>query len=91
MRYVLMQAPKQEGDYSSQIIIIDNSSQTGKDEVQLHVNMGWVGVGSIESSLPPRDLKSGFEHNYRKSLEKAHHLFNQISTLADSHLGQMIV
>lgn len=91
MRYVLMQAPKQEGDYSSQIVIIDNSSQIGKEQVQWYVNAGWVGVGSIESDLTPRDLKSGFEHDCRKSIEKAHNLFNQISALADSHLGQVII
>lgn len=91
MRYVLMQAPKQEGDYSSQIIIINNSSQIGKDEVQQYVNMGWVGVGSIESNLPIQNLKSGFVHDYRKSLEKVHNLFDQISTLADSHLELILI
>lgn len=91
MRYVLMQAPKQEGDYSSQIVIIDNSNKIGRDKVQWYVNTGWIGIGSIESDLPPRDLKSGFEYNYKKSLEKTHDIFNQISTLADSHARQMLV
>jgi hypothetical protein len=84
MRYVLMQAPKQEKDYSSQIVILDNSNQIGRDRVQHYVNRGWTEVGSIESDLPPQDLRSGFEHDKRKSLEKAYELFQQISNLADA-------
>ncbi|MEH2957821.1 hypothetical protein [Candidatus Merdisoma sp. JLR.KK006] len=88
-KYVLMKAPKREGEYSSQIVIIDNSRKIGKEEIQNLFNEGYSHVGYIESDLRIQQLMVGFEHNLRDSLNKAHTLFNQISTMADSHLELM--
>ena len=84
-----MKAPKKEGDYSSQIIIIDNSRKIGKDEIEYLLNEGYSHVGYIESDFRIQELTAGFEHDLRDSLNKAHTIFNQISKMADSHLGLM--
>lgn len=85
MKYVLMQAPKTEDEYSSQIVIIDNSTQIGKGKVQKLVNEGYSHIGYIESDLRPQQLKSGFENNLQNRLDNARSLFDQINAIADSY------
>lgn len=86
MKYVLMQAPQKEGDYNSQIIIIDNSKIIGKKRVENLVEEGYSCVGTIESELEVHCLQRGFSHNADKQIDVMHDLFKQISTLADSHI-----
>lgn len=85
MKYVLMQAPKTEDEYSSQIVIIDNSNKIGKKKVQKLINEGYSHVGYIESDLRTQQLKSGFEHNLQSRLDNARGLFDQINAIADSY------
>lgn len=84
--YVLMQAPGAEEGYSSQIIIVDNSTRIGRGRLQKFINEGYSHVGYIESDLHPRKLTSGFEHNMQNRIDKARDLFNRISEIADSHV-----
>lgn len=85
MKYVLMQAPRKEEDYSSQIEIVDNSKISGEKRVEHLVEMGYTYVGTIESVLSEHRLKRGFSCNADKQVDAMHGLFRQISTLADSH------
>ncbi len=85
--YVLMQAPRTEEGYSSQIIIVDNSTRIGRGRLQKFINEGYSHIGYIESDLSPQELKSGFDHDLRNRIDKARDLFNSISTMADSHVN----
>ena len=84
MKYVLMQAPKTEDEYSSQIIIIDNSTNIGKGRVYKLINEGYSHIGYIESDLRTQQLKAGFEHDLQNRLDNTREIFNQINTLTDS-------
>ncbi len=86
MRYVLMKAPQKEEDCNSQIIIIDNSKIIGKQRVENLVKEGYTYVGTVESELEVHYLQRGFSHNADKEIDVMHGLFQQISTLADSHI-----
>lgn len=85
MKYVLMQSPKTEDEYSSQIVIIDNSTKIGKGKVQKLINEGYSHIGYIESDLRTQQLKSGFEHDLQGRLDNTRELFNQINALTDSY------
>lgn len=85
MKYVLMQAPKTEDEYSSQIAIIDNSTRIGKGRVQQLINEGYSHIGYIESDLRPQQLKSGFEYGLQNRLDNTRELFNQINAITDSY------
>lgn len=85
MKYVLMQAPKTKDEYSSQIVIIDNSTKIGKGKVQKLINEGYSHIGYIESDLRTQQLKSGFEYELRSRLDNTRELFNQINAITDSY------
>lgn len=68
MKYVLMQAPKKTEEYSSQILIVDNSTHIGKKRVESLIFDGYKFAGTIESDLRIQQLKSGFESNIQKEL-----------------------
>lgn len=89
-RYILMQAPITEGDYSSQIIIVDNSTRIGKGRIVKLIEEGYSHVGYIESDRRPQELKSGFEYDLRNRIDKARDLFNSISTMANSHVDLIL-
>lgn len=86
MKYVLMQAPRKEEDYNSQIEIVDNSNTIGKQRVENLVDMGYTYAGTIESELGVNRLQSGFSHNADRQVDVMHDLFREISKLADSHM-----
>lgn len=86
MKYVLMQAPRKEDDYNSQIEIVDNSGAIGKGRVEKLVEMGYTYVGTIESVLDVNRLQSGFSHNADRQVDIMHDLFREISKIADSHI-----
>lgn len=90
MKYVLMQAPKTEDEYSSQIVIVDNSSKIGKGRVQKLINDGYAHIGYIESDLRTQQLKSGFEHDLRNKLDNAREFLNQINAITDSCYATML-
>lgn len=83
-KYVLLQAPKIDGEYSSPIVIIDNSSQIGKSRVEKLCNEGYTPAGTIESDLKPSALKEGFNHNRRKQCENLQNLVLKIGELAET-------
>ncbi len=85
-RYILMQARRTEEDYSSQIIIVDNSTRIGKGRIVKLIEEGYSHVGYIESDLRMQELKLGFDHDLRNRIDKVHDLFNSISAMADSHV-----
>lgn len=89
MKYVLMQAPKKEEDYSSQIVIVDNSTMIGKKRVENLVERGYMCVGTIESELSEHQLKRGFSFEADKQVDVMHDLFREISKLADSHIERV--
>lgn len=88
MKYVLMQAPKKEEDYSAQIEIVDNSNTIGKKKVEHLAEMGYIFAGTIESEFRVQQLKSGFAYNARKQVDVMHELFQEISKIADSHIDR---
>lgn len=57
-KYVLLQAPKTDGDYTAQIEIIDNSSAIGKGKVESRIKDGYIHIGWIESNLRVPELKA---------------------------------
>lgn len=83
MRYVLLQAPKADGEYSSQIVIVDNSGPVGKSKVEKLCSVGYTPAGSIESDLKPSTLKEGFTHNRRKKIENLEKLVLKIGAMAE--------
>ena len=87
-KYVLLQAPKAEGDYAAPIEIIDNASAIGKGRVEERIQAGYIHIGWIESDLRIPELKAGLEYYWRRQVEEAHKLFRQISGIADSYLMQ---
>ena len=89
-RYVLMQAPRTEDGYSSQIIIVDNSTRIGKGRIQKLIDEGYSHAGYIESDQPAQKLRAGFEHDLRNRIDKARDLFNRISAIADSHINLIL-
>ena len=89
MKYVLMQAPKTEDEYSSQIVIIDNSTKIGKGKVQKLINDGYSHIGYIESDLRVQQLKSGFKYDLQNRLDNARELFNQINAITDNFYATM--
>ncbi len=86
MKYVLMQAPRKEEEYNSQIVIVDNSKTIGKKRVENLVEMGYTYAGTIESELGVNLLQRGFSCNADKQVDVMHDLFREISKLADSHI-----
>ncbi|MCD8068492.1 MAG: hypothetical protein LUE87_06355 [Lachnospiraceae bacterium] len=59
-KYVMLQEPKQkEYDTAPQILIIDNSTATGKAKVEKLVNQGYRFAGTIETELSESSVRSG--------------------------------
>lgn len=77
-KYVLLQAPKAEGDYTAPIEIIDNAGAIGKGRVEDRIQAGYIHIGWIESDLRVPELKAGLEHYWRQQVENAHNLFQHI-------------
>ena len=84
MKYVLLQAPKADGEYSSPIVIVDNSGPIGKSKVERLCNEGYTPAGTIESDLKPSALKEGFTYNRRKQAENLQKLVLEIGALAET-------
>ncbi len=85
-RYVLLQAPKTEGDYTAPIEIIDNASTIGKGRMEERMQAGYIHIGWIESDLRVPELKAGLEYYWRQQVEEAHKLFQHIADDAGSYL-----
>ena len=85
-RYVLLQAPKAEGDYTVPIEIIDNASTIGKGRMEERMQAGYIHIGWIESDLRVPELKAGLEYYWRQQVEEAHKLFQHIADDAGSYL-----
>ena len=85
-RYVLLQAPKTEGDYTAPIEIIDNASTIGKGRMEERMQAGYIHIGWIESDLRVPELKAGLEYYWRQQVEEAHKLFRHIADDANSYL-----
>ncbi len=83
MKYVLMQAPKKEGEYNSQIAIIDNSTHIGKGKIEKMCQAGYTCVGYIKSELHPRQLKHGFTYEWDKRIENLQNLILKIGALSE--------
>ena len=83
MKYVLMQAPKKEGEPNSQIAIIDNSNQIGKQKIEKLTQAGYTCVGYIESELHQVELKRGFTYEWDKRIQNLQNLILQIGALAE--------
>lgn len=84
MKYVLLQAPKADGECSSSIVIVDNSGPIGKSRVERLCNEGYTPAGTIESDLKPSALKKGFTYNRRKQYENLQKLVLDIGALAET-------
>lgn len=82
MKYVLMQGPKKEGEFTGEILIVDNSRRTGKEKVERLLMDGYSCVGHIESELKKHELKSGLEKYVQGRLDKAMGLLSKIWWLA---------
>ena len=85
-KYVLLQAPKAEGDYTAPIEIIDNASAIGKGRVEERLQAGYIHIGWIESDLRVSELKAGLEYYWRQRVEEAYKLFQHIAYDASSYL-----
>ena len=85
-KYVLLQAPKAEGDYTAPIEIIDNASAIGKGRVEERLQAGYIHIGWIESDLRVSELKAGLEYYWRQRVEEAYKLFQHIADDANSYL-----
>ena len=85
-RYVLLQAPKAEGDYTVPIEIIDNASTIGKGRIEARLQAGYIHIGWIESDLRVPELKAGLEYYWRQQVEEAYKLFQHIAYDASSYL-----
>ena len=85
-KYVLLQAPKTEGNYTAPIEIIDNASAIGKGRVEDRIQAGYIPIGWIESDLRVPELKAGLEYYWRQQVEEAHKLFRHIADDANSYL-----
>ena len=85
-RYVLLQAPKPECDYTAPIEIIDNARAFGKRRVEDRIQAGYIHIGWIESDLRVSELKAGLEYYWRQQVEEAHKLFQHIADDANSYL-----
>ena len=85
-KYVLLQAPKPECDYTAPIEIIDNARAFGKRRVEDRIQAGYICVGWIESDLRASELKAGLEYYWRQQVEEAHKLFQHIADDANSYL-----
>ena len=84
MKYILLQAPRADGNYSSPIVILDDSNAVGQAKVTKLLNEGYTQVGTIESDLQPGALKDGFTHNRRKQAENLQKLVLEIGALAET-------
>ena len=87
-KYVLLQAPKTEGNYTAPIEIIDNGSAIGKGRVESRIQDGYTHIGWIESDLRIPALKAGLEYYWRQQVEEAHNLFQQIAGIANGYLTE---
>jgi len=85
-KYVLLQAPKAEGEISAQIIMIDNSTDIGKGRVESRIQDGYTHIGWIESDLRIPALKRGFEHYWHQQVNEAYNLFRRIADITDDYL-----
>ena len=85
-KYVLLQAPKAEGDCTAPIEIIDNASAVGKGRVEERIQAGYIHIGWIESDLRVPELKAGLEYYWRQRVEEAYKLFQHIAYDASSYL-----
>jgi len=85
-KYVLLQAPKAEGDYAAPIEIIDNANAIGKGRVEDRIQAGYIHIGWIESDLRIPELKAGLEYYWRQRVEEAYKLFQHIAYDASSYL-----
>lgn len=85
-KYVLLQAPKTEGNYTAPIEIIDNATAIGKGRVEDRIQAGYIPIGWIESDLRVPELKAGLEYYWRQQVEEAHKLFRHIADDANSYL-----
>lgn len=81
MKYALLQAPMKEGEYRSQIEIIDNSTFIGKGRVEVLCEDGWTHVGWIESELKPSRLQAGLEYYAQKHIDEAREKISMISDM----------
>ncbi len=85
-KYVLLQAPKAEGDYTAPIEIIDNANAIGKGRVEDRIQAGYIHIGWIESDLRVPELKAGLEYYWLQQVDEAHKLFQHIIDDASSYL-----
>ncbi|WP_178695240.1 hypothetical protein [[Eubacterium] hominis] len=83
MKYVLMQAPKKPEEYSSQIVIVDNSTHIGKKKIESLIYDGYKFAGTIESDLRVQQLKSGFEFDLTKKIDDANEIIKNINKLSE--------
>ena len=83
MKYVLMQAPKRPEEYSSQIVIVDNSTHIGKKKIESLIYDGYKFAGTIESDLRVQQLKSGFEFDLTKKIDDANEIIKNINKLSE--------
>lgn len=71
MKYILLQAPKEE-HYLGQIEIIDNLTALGKEKEEQLRSKGYTPCGFIESDLQPTDLKYGFRSDADRQIDRLH-------------------
>lgn len=76
--YTLMQAPRSEGKYSSQIEIVNTISRNGREKMRKLLSMGYVDVGCLESNLDATQLKWGFEYDLQIKLDDVQQLLRRL-------------
>ncbi len=85
-KYVLLRAPKTEGDYTAPIEIIDNATAIGKGRVEERIQAGYIHIGWIESDLRVPELKAGLEHYWLQKVDEAYKLLQHIIDDASGYL-----
>ncbi len=81
--YILLQAPKKDGEYETpEIRIVDNSGAIGKDKAMKMCLEGWKPVGTVTTPLTVAILKNGITRREYDKLQDYEVLFKQIDDLA---------
>lgn len=88
-KYVLLQEPKGEEQSSTiqQILIIDNSTYTGKRRVEKYVNEGYRFAGTIETDLSESSIRAGICKDRIDRLEAYQSRMREISRMAGDALA----